>query len=373
MALQPGSEQIFSTRIIMTSHPRGVTIVIACHNAAERLVPTLRHLLAQQTSAATPWEILVVDNASSDGTAKVARSVWPSDHPAPLRVISEPRLGVGYARMRGLAEARYEYASFVDDDNWVSPQWIEAVYSIFGQNPEVGVCGSRNEAIFEVEPPRWFQQYEHDFAVGDWGPVARYTTYWEIWGAGQSLRRTAWEQIQKAGFSLNLISRQGNQLGSGEDTEIAAAISMFGWKQWYDPQLHLRHFMPTRRLNWAYLRRLWRGFGRASVVLDWYKLALSGNTAALKERVTRGWARNLFRSTQNLVRSRRALQGMKEGDHDQILAEAMLGRVQFLMSGFLAYCRGMRHFQRLLLAAAERTDRPCHAIQEKYQHQSDLS
>ncbi|MBV8729549.1 MAG: glycosyltransferase family 2 protein, partial [Acidobacteriia bacterium] len=128
------------------AHPRGVTIIICCHNAAERLVPTLRHLLAQQTSGAIPWEVLVVDNASTDGTAEVARSVWPADHSAPLRVTVEPRLGLGYARARGLTEARYEYASFVDDDNWVGPQWIETVCTIFDGNPEIGACGSRNEA-----------------------------------------------------------------------------------------------------------------------------------------------------------------------------------------------------------------------------------
>jgi hypothetical protein len=277
-------------------------------------------------------------------------------------------LGVGYARLRGLAEACYEYISFVDDDNWLSPQWIETVCSIFDQNPEVGVCGSRNEAIFEVEPPRWFRKYENNFAVGDWGPVARYITYMEVWGAGQSLRRTAWEQIQKAGFFLHLISRQGSQLGSGEDTEIAAAISMFGWKLWYDPRLHLRHFMPARRLNWAYLRRLWRGFGQASVVLGWYRSALSGKPTTWKVRIARGWTWNLFRTIQALVRHRRALLGVREGDHDQTQAEAALGRAQTLLTGFLAYRRGMRRVHRLVLAA-ERADRPGHPVPKRdFQH-----
>jgi hypothetical protein len=106
--------------------------------------------------------------------------------------------------------------------------------------------------------------------------------------------------------------------------------------------------MPSGRLRWGYLCRIWRGCGHASVVLDWYQLAFSGNTAALKERVTRGWARNLFRAVQKLVCHRRALLGMKEGDHEQLLAEYLLGRVQFLMSGFLAYGTSVRHVQRLL-------------------------
>jgi glycosyltransferase involved in cell wall biosynthesis len=337
----------------MTAHPRGVSVIICCHNAAQRLLPTLRHLLAQQTSGAIPWEVLVVDNASSDGTGEAARSVWPADHPAPLRVIFEPRLGVGYARLRGLAEARYEYCSFADDDNWLSPQWIETVCSVFDQKPEVGVCGSRNEAVFEAEPPRWFQQYQHNFAVGGWGPVARYITYWEVWGAGCSLRRTAWEQLQKAGFSLNLISRQGTQLGSGEDSEMAAAISMFGWKLWYDPRLHLRHFMPARRLNWSYLRRLWRGFGKSWIVLYWYDYALRGRPATREEAFRRTWIFHVIWCAYWLVRRSRALLASREGSNEQIHAEAVLGKAQALLDGFRAYHRGVRKIQRLCVAAEQ--------------------
>jgi glycosyltransferase involved in cell wall biosynthesis len=343
----------------MTAHsPRGVTILICCHNAAERLVPTLRHLLAQQTSGATPWEVLVVDNVSSDGTAEVARSVWPADHPARLRVILEPRLGVGYARVRGLAEARYEYISFVDDDNWVNPEWIETVCSIFDQKPEVGVCGSRNEAVFEVEPPRWFEQYQNNFAVGDWGPVARYTTYAEIWGAGCSLRRTAWEQLQKAGFSLRLIGRRGKQLTAGEDTEIVAAISLLGWKLLYDPRLRLRHFMPTRRLTWAYLRRLWRGFGKAGVALNWYHYALKGPPATWEDAFRRTWIFNVIWCIYWLVRRSGSLLSTKEGNHNQIFAEAVVGKAQGLLEGFRAYQKGVGRVRSLTLAAAELANSP---------------
>ena len=47
-----------------------------------------------------PWEVLIIDNASTDGTTEVARTYW-QDGPAPIRVINEPRLGVRYARERG--------------------------------------------------------------------------------------------------------------------------------------------------------------------------------------------------------------------------------------------------------------------------------
>jgi glycosyltransferase involved in cell wall biosynthesis len=341
----------------LAAHARGVTVVICCHNAAGRLVPTLRHLLAQQTSGAIPWEVLVVDNASTDGTAEAAQSVWPADPPAPLRVILEPRLGVGHARVRGLAEARYEYVSFVDDDNWVCSRWIETVVQVLDQDSQAGACMGAVEAVFETEAPSWFERYREHFAVGNSGPVATYITFWRLWGAGCSLRRTAWEQLLKAGFSLTLISRQGTQLNSGEDTEIGGALVLLGWKLLYDPRLQLRHFMPASRLNWSYLRRLWRGFGRANVQLSWYDyFALHGTPATWKARLVLSWAGSLFLTIQALARLRRALVHGKEGDHDQLDAESALGRVQTLLTGPLAYRRGMRRVQRLFLAGAVPAD-----------------
>jgi len=334
------------------TYPRGISVIACCHNAARRLTPTLQHLAAQEVSEDIPWEVLVIDNASSDGTAELARSLWPADHRMPLRVIPESRLGLSYARAAGLAEARYEYISFVDDDNWVCPKWIETVVQILDPDSQVGACMGAVEAVFEAEAPSWFERYQHHFAAGNWGPAPKYTAFMEIWGAGLSLRQTAWQELRSAGFSSCLIDRRGNQLSCGGDIEICAALTLLGWKLWYDPRLELQHFMPSGRLNWSYLRRLWRGHGQASMVLDWYLLAFSGNTTEFQERVTRGWARHLFRTAQKLVRSRSALLGMKEGDHDQLLAEHLLGRVQFLMGGFLAYASVVRHVQRLLLAGA---------------------
>jgi glycosyltransferase involved in cell wall biosynthesis len=347
------------------THPRGVSVIVCCHNSARRLAPTLHHLAAQQAGENIPWEVLVVDNASSDGTAGLARSLWPADRYMPLRIIPESRMGLSYARVAGLAAARYEYISFVDDDNWVCPGWIETVAQIFDRDSQVGACGGAIQPVFETEAPGWFARYQGGFAVGNWGPVARYTSYTDIWGAGLSLRQTAWRQLRSTGFSAVLTDRRGKHLTAGGDTEICAALTLLGWKLWYDPRLELQHFMPSERLTWSYLRRLWRGFGHASVALSWYSFALSRKPATWKVRVARGWAWNLFRSIQALVRHRRVLLGVREGDHDKVQAEAVLGKAQALMSGFRAYRKGMRQVHRLVVAA-ERTDHVGHAVPTQY-------
>jgi hypothetical protein len=65
--------------------PLGVSVVICSYNGALRLATVLSHLAAQEAGAGTPWEVIVVDNASTDGTADTARRCWPAGHAAPMR------------------------------------------------------------------------------------------------------------------------------------------------------------------------------------------------------------------------------------------------------------------------------------------------
>src|SRR5450432_4205638 len=103
---------------------RGVSIVVCCHNSAARLPETLAALAAQKVPAGFPWEVVIVDTASSDDTAATAQRCWPSPPPAPLTIVAEPSPGLSHARLAGLRASRFPIVSLVDDDNWVAPDWI---------------------------------------------------------------------------------------------------------------------------------------------------------------------------------------------------------------------------------------------------------
>jgi glycosyltransferase involved in cell wall biosynthesis len=269
----------------------GVSVVICCHNGARRLPQTLAHLAAQQVEPWVAWEVIVVDNASTDGTGQVALTSWPADAPAPLQVVNEPRIGLSFARWRGFQEARYAVISFVDDDNWVCPEWVQLVSEIMRQHPNVGACGGYIEAVCEITPPWWFERYKRRYCIGPQGQAAGdiTSTRGYLWGAGLSVRKTAWQQSVSKGFQSLLIGRQGKALSSGEDAELCLALRLAGWRMWYEPRLTLHHFLPARRLEWKYLRALHRGFGASSVIPDLYYFALRGNSKTSIEWVKRTW------------------------------------------------------------------------------------
>jgi glycosyltransferase involved in cell wall biosynthesis len=255
----------------------GVSVVICCHNSTLRLPETLRHLSAQQVPEDLPWEIVVIDNASTDDTAATALRCWPASARAKLRVVNEPQPGLSHARLQGIHEARYEIISFIDDDNWTAPDWIARVNALFALHPEVGACGGKIEAVCEVTPPAWFESLRGYYAVGrqhdQTGDVTN-TSGSLLCGAGLTLRTTAVRQLLHDGFDFIMSGRKGKLLLTGEDTELCFALRASGWRFWYDDDLVLRHFIPKARLQWDYVVRLMRGMGESSPLLTFYLLAL---------------------------------------------------------------------------------------------------
>src|SRR5690242_2089395 len=86
----------------------GVSVVICCHNGVSRLRPTIEHVAAQIVRPGLPWEVILVDNASTDGTGEFATQCWPVPGPAPFRILREPRLGKMFGFQLACSAARYE-------------------------------------------------------------------------------------------------------------------------------------------------------------------------------------------------------------------------------------------------------------------------
>lgn len=287
----------------------GVSIIVCCYNSAERIGATLKHLQLQQFNSSILWEVIVVDNASTDSTTDTSKKIWNQAPVTDLFVFHEEKPGLMNARNRGFLEARYEIISFIDDDNWVENRWVQKVYDLFKQHDKMGACGGRNEAVFEGEPPEWFGQFQNSFAVGKQasksGIIDNGQDY--LWGAGVSFRRSIWEELQKRKHINLTADRTGNSLSSGGDTELCYAFRLMGYQLYYEDTLSLKHYMPMARMQFPYVEKLYEGFGKANVRLNCYKVLLNPDTfklfpwwyeylAAIKKSITDSfvsrWARD---------------------------------------------------------------------------------
>jgi len=239
----------------------GVSIVICCYNSEDRLPNTLCHLLKQQNTTDIKWEVCIIDNASSDNTAQVSRDLWANSD-IPLNVYPESKPGLANARIKGFESARYSIVSFVDDDNWVAPDWIYRIYTLMLQNPKIGAVGGRGEGVFDCDVPVWFDKFQGAYAVGPQGNERGFVER-SLFGAGFCIRKSIWEHLKDSNFKLLLSGRTGGNLNSGGDSEICWGLRLAGYKLYYDPELRYKHYIPASRLTWGYARKLFKEFGKS--------------------------------------------------------------------------------------------------------------
>jgi glycosyltransferase involved in cell wall biosynthesis len=254
---------------------KGVSVVVCCYNSTARLKTTLDRILNQQTTGGLQWEIIVVNNNSTDDTHSVANDILASaPQQIPFQVVDEPEPGLSSARKKGYDTSKYEYLLLVDDDNWLNSSYIQTVSDLFEKMPDVGIIGGWGEPEFETPPPSWFPEFASCYALGEQTKVDQGKTWADtdrVYGAGMAMRMSAYHLLHESGYESLLSDRKGNSLISGGDTELCLAMKLSKYAVIYDQRLTFKHLMPKGRINWGYLKKLTYGFGQASVITQIYE------------------------------------------------------------------------------------------------------
>lgn len=241
----------------------GVSILISTYNGRQKLGSTLEALALLDRSAAGSVELIVVDNASSDGTSDFSRAKWHElGSPFPLQLLHEPRPGKLNAQELGLAHVRHPFVVICDDDNALFPNYLTVGLGHLLADEGIGVLGGRGIAVSTVPIPDWFAEYAYYFACAPQAPATGEVrpTRNVVYGAGMWLRMEGYHRAKENGFRFIMASRTGTSLSTGgEDSELCWALRFQGYAVWYVDELRFHHHVPADRLTEDYRKRLLNG------------------------------------------------------------------------------------------------------------------
>lgn len=258
---------------------KGISVIVCCYNSINRLQPTIEHLQNQINIAVQDWEILIIDNASTDNTFEVASNLLKKSktkNSPNFKVIKESTPGLSAARICGIENSSFDFLLFCDDDNWLSETYLSDALSIINNNLNVGIIGGYGLPVFEAqEPPFFWENQYHTLAVGSQylqeGNITN--TRKVVYGAGMIVNKKAFtELINTYQFEFQSTGRKGTSLASSEDHELCLAIGMIGYEVLWYRKLQFYHYIPKNRTEINYYKKLFLGFGLSSPMLIGYDL-----------------------------------------------------------------------------------------------------
>jgi glycosyltransferase involved in cell wall biosynthesis len=229
--------------------PLKITVAILTYNRAEFLRQTLTGIAHQQFPH-DHFEVIVVDNNSSDHTREVVAS-FAGERPAPRHVF-ETKQGLDHARNRAIAEARGTVIVFADDDILVKPDWLTQLVSpLLADHAErIGAIGGEVVPVFPDGLPPWVAEWHAPLAFRrDTGPL---DPKHSPMGANLAVARWVFEKL---GPFSTALDRNGKNFFGGGDAELVRRIRHAGFEVWFSPGAAVQHQMPASRTTFNYAAR----------------------------------------------------------------------------------------------------------------------
>ncbi len=289
-----------------------ITGIICTHNR-ERYLERCILSLCDQSLDAEHYEILVVDNGSTDSTKEICDRFF--DRPN-FHYIFEPILGLSQARNTGWQNAQGKYVGYIDDDATADNVWFEkALKSFHSSSPEPEWVGGPVQLDWEVLAPAWLSE-EYYGALGwvDWGKEPRFLEGAGEWlvGCNSFYRRDILDQM--GGFDTRL-GRKKKLLLSGEEVQFQHRLKAINGRLYYNPGICIFNYVPKERTEptFFYRRYYWGGITDYIISKTLDKVSYETITqdeikdegSRLKKLFKKGLqATGLFTSKEDKIRSR---------------------------------------------------------------------
>jgi glycosyltransferase involved in cell wall biosynthesis len=223
-----------------------ISVVLCSYNNAQRLRITLQSFCCLERPERIDWELVVVNNNSTDNTEAVIKSF---EDQLPIVYVYEPEQGLSHAQNAGLEVARGELIVFTDDDVEPNSNWIQAYWRAYQEHPHQYYFGGPVVSKFggEVPDDDFLRVAMPSVAGLDYGPHARELSKDEFFiGPNWACPAKFLKRVGKFDPELGLNSAtQGTS--TGEETDLMKRLEDIGGSGWYIPDAKVKHFVPSKK------------------------------------------------------------------------------------------------------------------------------
>ena len=233
------------------------SIAICTHNRSRLVCEAISSIY--EHCKCDSFEVVVVNNASTDSTDEALQELSKT---YPIRIFSEPRLGLSHARNTAIKQAQGDYIIFLDDDGEVSETWLEGFTKVLEADNSVGGIGGKITPVYSGTPRKWldaearryYGEYDlgHEIMEVDWVPGGN--SAWKL----EAVR-------QCGGFNPHLGRVGANPEMGSEESALIAEMLRQGYKFKYAPEALMFHKIGADKLAFSWLMKRYYGQGKTAI------------------------------------------------------------------------------------------------------------
>ena len=250
------------------SEPR-VSVIVCTRNRSQRIGPCLGRVTQSGRRAQVAWELIVVDNGSTDNTRDVLNA-WALRTGLDVTITVEPKPGLSAARNRGIQVAGGELLVFVDDDCFVEPDWLAAILAAHETLPRPDMVGGRVDLWDDADARISIRSFDDPADIRDFDALCE-----RLIGCNFSVRAEALHKIGR--FDEHLGA--GTPAGSAEDFDVFYRLLKAGCRLRYEPSVRVSHAHGRRAPRQVAALRRQYARGRGAL---YAKHGLMGDRALLR-------------------------------------------------------------------------------------------
>lgn len=239
-----------------------ITVIICTYNR-EKYIGQLLDSLAKNDYPESDYEIVLVNNNSTDNTRLICERFAANHQNISFRYVEEHEQGLSAARNRGIKEAKGDIVIYVDDDALVDSDYIRTYAEHFSSFPETMAAGGPIEPLYETKEPSWMSPYTKALLTAwmNYGDKVREYPSGRFPGGGNAAYRKS--VFDKVGLFNTDLGRKGTALLASEEKDIFDKMRQLGMRVLYLPTPVLHHIIPQAKLEEPYFDRLTLQIGRS--------------------------------------------------------------------------------------------------------------